>query len=171
MKSRTAWNNPADIAAQSRFGVTSRVFQPADRSKYKTVDASKTRSAVDYELHPWIKAVTKGDKAEWKPNPERVQFFHKDGDTLVRLEDSNNPSLRYGDLYKVVFKISVGVSAATWSMSFVPVQMIRTMEGDGYISGGYGGAVLEDDTSARILKAGATLTPIRSKKLISITIL
>ena len=164
-KSRTAWNNPTDVAAQSRYGVISRVFQPTNRSKTRSSGVPQTRSAIGYQLHPWIEAVTAGEKSDWRPNPECIQFFHKDDDTLITLAASENPSLRYGDLHKLVFKIGVGVSPATWSMSFIPVQMIRTIDGDGYISGRYGGVIVEEDTSTRVLKAGATLTPVRHKCL------
>ena len=42
--------------------------------------------------------------------------------------------------------------------------MIRVAEGDGYYAGGgYGVPVAEEDTSSRLLKAGATLVPRKRK--------
>ncbi|KAJ3548226.1 hypothetical protein NMY22_g1347 [Coprinellus aureogranulatus] len=159
-KSRTAWNNLADVAAQSKFTVTSRVFRPADGARRKRKAESKKTSALGYALHPWIKEATAARDAEWEPNPDRVQFFHKEGDIMIRIEDSANPSLRYGDLTKVLFKVMFTASTATWGMSFSPVQVMRVIDGEEYQGGGFGGPAVDDDTSSRVLKPGATLTPV-----------
>ncbi|KAJ3527864.1 hypothetical protein NMY22_g9620 [Coprinellus aureogranulatus] len=149
-KSRTSWNVPQEVAQQYRYTMTSRLFQ-----HIRDPVTGSEPPAVSYSVHPWIQdACTEN----WVPNPHLVQFHHLTEDNvMIKLEDSEAQTLRPGDLVRVLFKIAFFSTASAWTMSFIPIQIMRVKMGDGFRSTI---TYERDGEEFDLPQLGQTLTPV-----------
>ncbi|EIW63226.1 uncharacterized protein TRAVEDRAFT_87590, partial [Trametes versicolor FP-101664 SS1] len=119
-KDRRTWQDGTGADRPNSYYVfSSQVF-------VKRVGVTKHREAnIDYELHPWIAAVTKGPKTEYFANPDRPKLLEPYGGKLRNIKDSDSPQLKKGDVVWISFSVSFLLGGDTWTTNFTPFEIIR----------------------------------------------
>lgn len=145
--------SPSYVSSTGRYILTSQLFQ--DREAYNA--KPDVPYSVGYEVHPWVQAATVPNNKDWIPNPDLVQVFDGQDDSLVLLKDATTPVLNPGDLVKVLFNVVFTVYAKRWVMALNPVQIIRVIESSATSTNIPTQEI--DKSSSRLLKAGAVLKP------------
>ncbi|KAF6750731.1 hypothetical protein DFP72DRAFT_851532 [Ephemerocybe angulata] len=156
-KSRNPWNSPYAVATQTRFTVSSPLFQK--RTGFNVTD---DKYVVGYDVHPWVENACVPHNPSWVPNPNLARFMHRrKNDVLISIEKSTNPKLVPGDLVVMTFKVTFSAAGTYWQMSFSPIQAIRMGQISAQVLGKVGDA--EDRGRLDLPKEGEKLKPVTGK--------